>query len=67
MRTLTIKTNANILINLFNYIKLIILLLHRIFDLLIYKMLKHKIIIMRTKNLIFCRYVFRDINCEILI
>jgi len=66
MRTLTIKTSANILINFVNYIKSIILLLYRIFDLLTYKMLEHKVIIMRAKNFISRCCVFRDINCETL-
>ncbi len=67
MRILTIKTSTNILINFFNYIRLVIFLLCCIFDLLIYKILKHKIIIIYTKNFIFCCCVFRDIDCKILI
>ncbi len=58
MRTLTIKINANILINSLNYTRLIIFLLYCIFDLSIYKMLKYKVIVMYIKNFISYYCVF---------
>ncbi len=58
MYALTIKTNANILINFFNYTKLIIFLLYRIFDLLIYKIFKYRVIVIYTKNFILYCCVF---------
>ncbi len=55
---LTIKINTNILINFLNYIKLVIFLLYCIFNLLIYKILKYRVIVIYTKNFIFCYCVF---------
>lgn len=49
---LIVKISANILINFFNYTRLVIFLLYCIFDLSIYKILKYKVITMRAKNLI---------------
>ncbi len=64
---LTIRIDTNILINFFNYIRLVIFSLYCIFDLSIYKMLEYRIIVIRAKNFISCCCVFRNIDCKILI
>ncbi len=63
---LTIKIYANIFIDFLDYTRLIILSLHCIFDLSIYKISKYKITIIYAKNSILCCCVFRNIDCKTL-
>ena len=58
MYTLIIKIDTNIFINFFNYIRLVILSLYCIFNSLIYKILKYKVIIIYTKNFILYCCIF---------